>query len=55
MTTPSGIRVVDARVFFLPVVTRMPLKFGGQTVTSVTCAGRDHGGGCRRQAGDRLG
>ncbi|NBP80379.1 hypothetical protein EBU58_06610, partial [bacterium] len=38
MTTPSGIRVVDARVFFLPVVTRMPLKFGGQTVTSVTCA-----------------
>ena len=38
MTSPSGIRVVDARVFFLPVVTRMPLKFGGQTVTSVTCA-----------------
>lgn len=38
MTAPSGIRVVDVDVFFLPVVTRMPLKFGGQTVTSVTCA-----------------
>ena len=38
MTAPAGIRVVDARVFFLPVVTRMPLKFGGQTVTNVTCA-----------------
>jgi hypothetical protein len=38
MSSPFGIRVVDARVYFLPVVTRMPLKFGGQTVTSVSCA-----------------
>lgn len=38
MSSPSGIRVVDVRVYFLPVVTRMPLKFGGQTVTSVSCA-----------------
>lgn len=38
MTSPAGIRVVEARVYFLPVMTRMPLKFGGQTVTSVTCA-----------------
>lgn len=34
----TDIRVVGARVFFLPVVTRVPLKFGSQTLTSVTCA-----------------
>lgn len=36
--TADSFRVIGARVFFLPVQTRVPLKFGGQTVTSVTCA-----------------
>lgn len=38
METVTSFRVVGAGVFFLPVQTRMPLKFGGQTVTSVSCA-----------------
>lgn len=38
MTSRPTMRVTGARVYFLPVQTRMPLKFGGQTVTSVTCA-----------------
>jgi L-alanine-DL-glutamate epimerase-like enolase superfamily enzyme len=32
------IRCVACRLFFLPVKTRVPLKFGGETLTSVTCA-----------------
>lgn len=31
-------RIVATRVFLLPVVMRVPLKFGPETVTSVTCA-----------------
>ena len=44
MTSRPTMRVTGARVYFLPVQTRMPLKFGGQTVTNVTCAGRGDGG-----------
>lgn len=38
MAKLSDIQVIGARVWFLPVVNRVPLKFGAETVTSVTCA-----------------
>lgn len=34
----TDIIVSDAELYFLPVTTRVPLKFGGETLTSVTCA-----------------
>src|SRR5438874_3321116 len=34
----SDVRVVGARLYLLPVETRVPLKFGAETMTSVTCA-----------------
>ncbi|MEP6662639.1 MAG: mandelate racemase/muconate lactonizing enzyme family protein [Verrucomicrobiota bacterium] len=38
MPKPTDIRVVGARLYFLPVRTRLPLKFGAETLTEVTCA-----------------
>ena len=38
MSKATDIRVVGARLYFLPLQTRVPLKFGKETVTSVTCA-----------------
>ncbi len=38
MSRPTDMRVVAARLHFLPVVTRVPLKFGTETTTAVTCA-----------------
>jgi L-alanine-DL-glutamate epimerase-like enolase superfamily enzyme len=38
MSESTDIRVRSARLFFLPVQTRMPLKFGPEITTSVTCA-----------------
>lgn len=38
MGRPTDIRPVDAELFFLPVQTRVPLKFGAETLTYVTCA-----------------
>ncbi len=38
MAKPTDIRCVGATLYFLPVETRMPLKFGIETVTAVTCA-----------------
>ena len=35
---PTNVRPAAARLYFLPVQTRMPLKFGAETLTSVTCA-----------------
>jgi L-alanine-DL-glutamate epimerase-like enolase superfamily enzyme len=35
---PTDVRVVAARLYLLPIETRMPLKFGRETVTKVTCA-----------------
>ena len=35
---PQVERIVAVRLYFLPVQTRMPLKFGQETLTSVTCA-----------------
>ena len=34
----NDIRVAGVRLYFLPVRTRVPLKFGPETLTSVTCA-----------------
>ena len=38
MPKPTDIRCVAAKLYFLPVHTRVPLKFGAETVTYVTCA-----------------
>ncbi len=35
---PTDARVNRVELFFLPVTTRVPLKFGGETLTTVTCA-----------------
>lgn len=35
---PTDIRVTTVALYFLPVRTRVPLKFGPETLTSVTCA-----------------
>jgi L-alanine-DL-glutamate epimerase-like enolase superfamily enzyme len=34
---PTDVRPVECRLYFLPVVTRMPLKFGRETLTELTC------------------
>src|SRR5258708_3197072 len=38
MPKETDVRPVAAALYFLPVTTRVPLKFGPETVTSVTCA-----------------
>lgn len=38
MSRSTDVRIVRASLFFLPVRTRVPLKFGGETLTSVTVA-----------------
>lgn len=38
MPKPTDIRPVAASLYLLPVRTRMPLKFGPETLTEVTCA-----------------
>ncbi|HEU5315674.1 MAG TPA: enolase C-terminal domain-like protein [Chloroflexota bacterium] len=38
MSKPTDVRPIGATLYFLPVQTRMPLKFGTETLTSVTCA-----------------
>jgi len=38
MGKPTDIRTVGAALYFLPVQTRVPLKFGTETLTAVTCA-----------------
>lgn len=38
MSKPTDIRVVGAALYLLPVRTRLPLKFGAETVTEVVCA-----------------
>ena len=35
---PTDIHVTDVALYFLPVETRVPLKFGPETLTYVTCA-----------------
>ncbi len=38
MPGSTDVRVVGVSLYFLPIATRMPLKFGGETLTSVTVA-----------------
>ncbi len=38
MPAETDVRLVSAELRFLPVETRVPLKFGRETLTSVTCA-----------------
>ena len=38
MSQPTDARVVATRLHFLPIEMRVPLKFGTETTTSVTCA-----------------
>ena len=38
MPKPTDIRVVGAKLYFIPVQMRVPLKFGTETVTSTTMA-----------------
>ncbi|HJQ78948.1 MAG TPA: enolase C-terminal domain-like protein [Lacipirellulaceae bacterium] len=35
---PTDVRVTGVELYLLPVTTRVPLKFGTETMTSVTCA-----------------
>ncbi|MEM8866604.1 MAG: hypothetical protein AAGF31_13765, partial [Planctomycetota bacterium] len=35
---PTDVQVVGVSLYFLPIETRVPLKFGAETLTSVTCA-----------------
>src|SRR6476619_4956687 len=36
--TATDARAIGAELYLLPVTTRMPLKFGPETLTTVTCA-----------------
>jgi len=38
MAKPTDIQPIGAELYFLPVTTRVPLKFGAETLTEVTCA-----------------
>ena len=38
MPRPTDIHTVHSELYFLPVETRVPLKFGPETLTCVTCA-----------------
>jgi L-alanine-DL-glutamate epimerase-like enolase superfamily enzyme len=38
MPKPTDIRPVSSSLYFLPIRTRMPLKFGPEVTTEVTCA-----------------
>ena len=38
MPKPTDVRAIASTLYFLPVSTRMPLKFGTEVTTEVTCA-----------------
>ena len=38
MSHPTDVRPTNVALYFIPVDTRVPLKFGPETLTSVTCA-----------------
>ena len=38
MSKPTDIHPIGVELYFLPVETRVPLKFGPETLTYVTCA-----------------
>src|SRR5580658_2696089 len=35
---PTDIQITGSELYFLPIKTRVPLKFGSETLTEVTCA-----------------
>jgi L-alanine-DL-glutamate epimerase-like enolase superfamily enzyme len=37
MSKPTDLRVIGARTYLLPIPTRVPLKFGTETLSHVTC------------------
>jgi L-alanine-DL-glutamate epimerase-like enolase superfamily enzyme len=38
MPKPTDVRPISAELYFLPITSRMPLKFGPEVTTEVTCA-----------------
>jgi L-alanine-DL-glutamate epimerase-like enolase superfamily enzyme len=38
MSKPTDVRPIAATLYFLPITTRVPLKFGPEVTTEVTCA-----------------
>ena len=38
MALPTDVRPVAVELYFLPIKARMPLKFGPEVTTEVTCA-----------------
>src|SRR6185503_3615657 len=38
MAQPTDIQIIAASLYFLPVKARVPLKFGTETMTHVSCA-----------------
>ena len=38
MPKPTDVRPISAELYFLPITSRMPLKFGPEITTEVTCA-----------------
>ena len=38
MAKHTDIRIIASKLFFLPIEARVPLKFGTETLTHVTCA-----------------
>ena len=38
MSKPTDVRCIASELYFIPVQTRVPLKFGHELLTSVTCA-----------------
>ena len=38
MTKPTDVKPKDVKIYFLPIEARVPVKFGPETMTQVTCA-----------------
>ena len=38
MALPTDVTIKDTTLYFIPVTFRIPLKFGNETSTTVTCA-----------------
>ena len=46
MGKSTDVRVVAAALYFLEIKNRIPLKFGPETTTELTCARARRQGGC---------
>ena len=38
MPKSTDVKIQSVAVYFLPIETRVPLKFGAETLTHITCA-----------------